>query len=449
MNGARIDSIKDGISKEIEAYEELIEKQKEQLDSEKDLFDFQKSATEKQKNIAQIERKLAALSNDMSMSAMAKKKQLEEELAIAKEEQEELYYNRSVDKQQEVLDKELEAFQKEKDEEITKLEEYLEDVEKVVADSLNVVKENATEIGTTLTEKAEEYNLTVSDAILRPWEDGALAVSDYQETFDTAMSSTMDQLDALKNKWQEVIDKMIEAGNADINIINKENEQYTAATKKEPETVIQPTTTPESTSTPVEEKQIVVGGKINAQGAKIYANSSGGGASKQYYASDPIYTVLQEKNGYLKVRYHKANSGVTGWFKKSDVKAYAKGTTSLAKSGIVNIDELGDELLLRAENGRLTYMEKGSGIIPADLTSNLMGWGKLDPTTMLEQNRPSLNVHPEIHNTEINLSMTYGDILHIDEFNGNNPEDVAKLVAKQFEKHTRDLNNSLRKYTRG
>lgn len=57
----------------------------------------------------------------------------------------------------------------------------------------------------------------------------------------------------------------------------------------------------------------------------IYSNSYGGGAGRQYYADDPIYNILDEKNGYYLVRHHKLSSGYTGWFKKSDVKAYKKG----------------------------------------------------------------------------------------------------------------------------
>lgn len=57
----------------------------------------------------------------------------------------------------------------------------------------------------------------------------------------------------------------------------------------------------------------------------IYSNSYGGGAGRQYYANDPIYNILDEKNGYYLVRHHKLSSGYTGWFKKSDVKAYKKG----------------------------------------------------------------------------------------------------------------------------
>ena len=72
----------------------------------------------------------------------------------------------------------------------------------------------------------------------------------------------------------------------------------------------------------------------------------------------------------------------------------------------------------------------------------------MDPQNMLDQNRPSIGVHPEIHNTEINLNITYGDMVSIGEYNGNNLEGLEKMVAKQFEKHTQQLNSALRKYVR-
>ena len=399
---------------------------------------------EQQKNISDIERKLAALANDNSLSAVAQRKKLEAELAEAQYELQDTYYNRSVEDKQTALDKELEAFQEEKDAEITKLEEYLTNVEQVITDSLNIVQENAETIGQTLTKKTEEYNLTVSDAILNPWKDGSLAVSDYQDTFDTAMSSTMDQLDALKNKWQEIIDKMAAASALNIENINKTNATYAAATKKEPEVVNNPTTTtPTVTQQPVE-KQITVGGQINAGSARIYASYDGTGGGRQYFASDPIYTVLQEKNGYLMVRHHKSSSGVAGWFKKSDVNAYAKGTVSLAKSGIVNIDELGDELLLRAQNGRLTYMEKGSGIVPADLTENLMGWGKLDPSIMLDQNRPAIAPNQSVVNTTMEVNMNIAEVVHIDSVNNDTIPDLTKAVRKEMDSYMLKVNNAIK-----
>lgn len=57
----------------------------------------------------------------------------------------------------------------------------------------------------------------------------------------------------------------------------------------------------------------------------IYATSYGEGGGKQYYANDPIYNVLDERNGYYLTRHHKLGAGWTGWFKKGDVKAYKTG----------------------------------------------------------------------------------------------------------------------------
>ena len=401
---------------------------------------------EQQKNISEIERQLAALANDHSLSATAKRKQLEAELAEAQYELQDTYYNRSVEDKQNALDKELEDFQAEKDAELTKWEEYLTNVEAVVAESLGVVQANATEIGATLAAKAEEYNLTVSDAILSPWQDGALAVSDYQNSFDTAMSSTMDQLEALKNKWQEVIDKMAEVGKTNVDNINKENANYASATKKEPE-VVDKTTSTESTQTQTQEKQIKVGGKIDAKGAKIYS-SIGGKAYGQYYSKDPVYTVLATKGDWIQVRHHKLKSGVTGWFKKGDVKAYAKGTTGVDEDQLAWLDELGPELQLVPDgNGRLAYIQRGTAIIPSDISENLMKLGQLDPSDVLNRSRPSIGAS-HITNNEVNITMEIAEVVHIDHVDNDTIPDLTKAVRKEMDSYMVKLNNAIRSKVR-
>lgn len=444
LNQTRIDAIKDGIEKEIDAYSELIDKKKEELDAEKDLYDFQKSTAEQQKNIADIQRKLAALAGDNSASAIAQRKKLEAELAEAKSDLEESYYDRSVSDRQDALDKELEDFQDEKNAEIEKLEEYLENVEQVVADSLTLVQDNALSIYNALNEKAEEYNLTLSDAIMTPWQDGALAISDYQTTFDTAMSSTWDQLEAIKMKWQEIIDKMAEAAGVEIERQRNENASYQAA-KYTP-----PAQTPSKPSSPAPaEKQIAVGQTVKVKSSATHFSTQSGGLKMASFVPGGTYQVMRVGvNGDKSQILIGKNGQYTGWVWKKDLEGYASGTKKLDKSGIVNIDELGEELVIGAHNGRLTYLEKGSGVIPADLTSNLMKWGELDPQDMLDRNRPTITPSKSIVNTEINISVSYGDILHIEEFNGDDPDEIAKIVAKQFEKNNRDLNNALRRYVR-
>ena len=73
-------------------------------------------------------------------------------------------------------------------------------------------------------------------------------------------------------------------------------------------------------------KKISIGSRVRANSnSLIYSDSSGRGGIPQYYANDPVYTVLDENNGYYLTRYHKLGSGYTGWFRKQDLTAYKTG----------------------------------------------------------------------------------------------------------------------------
>lgn len=66
-------------------------------------------------------------------------------------------------------------------------------------------------------------------------------------------------------------------------------------------------------------------------------------------------------------------------------KKYAKGTRGVKKGQIANVDEKGEELIVRnPDQGRMTYLEKGDGVIPSDQTDNLMEIGK-DPEGWLSR----------------------------------------------------------------
>ena len=73
-------------------------------------------------------------------------------------------------------------------------------------------------------------------------------------------------------------------------------------------------------------KKISIGSRVRANAnSLIYSDSYGGGGARQYYANDPIYTVIDENNGYYLTRYHKLGAGYTGWFRKQDLTAYKTG----------------------------------------------------------------------------------------------------------------------------
>lgn len=454
LNKTRVDAIKNGIEKEIDAYEELIQKKKEALDADKDLYDFEKSVNEQQKNIATIERKLAALATDNSTSAAAQRKKLEEELIEAKGELEDTFYERSIQNQQNALDKELENFQNSKEEEMEGWDEYLENTEQVVSDSLATIQANTDIVYQTLKSMGQEYGLTIAETLTSPWRDGEAAIQSYAEQFGLSMSSTVEELQKLAIEYEKIMKEIEGFGEEVINRVEQNAQSYVSANNSSskdnkpssPSKDTMPSRTP--TEQQEETKSITVGGKINAGSARIYANSDGGGGSKQYFSSDPIYVVLGEQNGYLKVRHHSVSSGVTGWFKKSDVKAYAKGTTGVPSDQIAWLDELGEELVMHADgNGRLAFLSKGTSVIPANLTKNLMKLGELNPQDILDRSRPIISA-PHIVNNEISIDMSFGSVVNVEHVDNDTLPDLAKTVEQQMDKYMKKLNSEIRKYAR-
>lgn len=70
-------------------------------------------------------------------------------------------------------------------------------------------------------------------------------------------------------------------------------------------------------------KTIKVGGKVKAKGNIL--NYDGSSAGKQYFSSDPKYKVLKINGNLVQVRWHKLPSGVTGYFKKSQLTPLRSG----------------------------------------------------------------------------------------------------------------------------
>lgn len=100
----------------------------------------------------------------------------------------------------------------------------------------------------------------------------------------------------------------------------------------------------------------------------------------------------------------------TGW--NSSKKGYAKGTTSIPYTGSHWTHS--GELLVRKDGAYLTPLSKGDGVIPANLTENLMKWGAVDPSAFLMKmgkvptaNNTSNNTY---NNSYESLLTVYGDV---------------------------------------
>jgi hypothetical protein len=437
LNKTRIQAVKDGMQKEIDAYSELIDKKKEELNLQKESHDFSKQVAAQQKNIADIEKRLAVISGDNSASAIAQKKKLQAELAQAKEELEELYYDHSVEKQQDALDKQLEDYQNNKQDEMDALDESLKNEDQIIQDSYATIAANTESLAQNLSDIADKYGITLSDSVTKPWLDGVDAIGTYQGQLDTSMSAFTGQLKLLK---QELIDLQIEAdktANSIINATNSNKDKTESARYTPPTPAQQPSPSP-APATPAPPSN---GSSVTVKSSATHFSRDGGnGTRMQSWVPGSTFTVYQVSGDEVLIG---RNGGYTGWVKLSDIEGYAKGSKAISKDQFAFLDELGEELQLVPDGaGRLSYVKKGTGIIPADLTERLMEWGQLDPSNVLEQSKPTVSA-PHVINNNIELNLQVGEVVHIDHADNSSIPNIAKAVQDQMDNYMKNVNKKL------
>jgi ribosome-binding protein aMBF1 (putative translation factor) len=293
-------------------------------------------------------------------------------------------------------------------------------------------------MGLTVEDLAEKFGLSAESLADKL----GMTYQDLMNPFGASMSATVDALKALEEEYINTLAGIQVESEKAIEEVNNAMDEYQKPSNEQPEQ--------NKTEEPKPQNNITVGGRVNAGSATIYADSYGGGAGKQYYASDPIYTVLRENNGYVLVRHHKLKSGYTGWFKKSDLKAYASGTLGTNKDQLAWIDELGlEELVMHAgPNGRLQYLTKGTSVIPHDITENLMQLGQLDPSEVLKRSTPQIGMAPSVVNNEVNITMEIAEVVHIDHVDHDTLPDLTKVVRKEMDSYLTRVNSAIRSKAR-
>ena len=127
---------------------------------------------------------------------------------------------------------------------------------------------------------------------------------------------------------------------------------------------------------------------------KLHYKASSTTASKNYVKNNPndpnatLKNTKKSTSGKKTTGSKKSTSGkkTTGSKKstsgKKSSKKKASGSLSLPSTGIYNVNELGDELMI-PPTGNYDFLKKGTGIIPADLTKNLMDWGQFNPKNLI------------------------------------------------------------------
>lgn len=373
MKNSIKDMVSDGIDKELDSLQKLIDKRNDALDAAKDLYDYQKKIKESTKDIADLEKQMAAYQGDVSEETKAKIQQIKVDLEEAKSDLEETEYEQYISDQQKMLDDLYNDYE-------TILNQRLDDIDALMADMISEINNNASTIGATIESQADKVGYTLSESMNTIWLSGngsiANVITMYGTKFDTALTTTNTAIGYINTNIQNMIAQLNKIAGTKIKAAGASS----AATEK-------PTPKPSSTPTQQQpQKQITVGGMINAGGARIYADSYGNGGGRQTFGSDPIYTVLQERNGYILTRWHKLSSGYTGWFKKSDVSAYALGAKNIRNNEMAWTQEDGSEMIMRPSDGAiLTPLAKNDSVLTSAASSNIWNMAN-NPSDFIKDN---------------------------------------------------------------
>lgn len=133
--------------------------------------------------------------------------------------------------------------------------------------------------------------------------------------------------------------------------------------------------------------------------------------------------------------------------KKLPVAFHAKGTLGTKRDEWVITDEswIGEEITLAAgKNGQLQYLKKGSAVMPADISANLIEWGKLNPNALSMPTMGGVNI---MSNAIIqpNFEMNFDSLVHVDHCDQGTLKDLERMVDTKINQFGKQMNYAIKK----
>jgi hypothetical protein len=130
--------------------------------------------------------------------------------------------------------------------------------------------------------------------------------------------------------------------------------------------------------------------------------------------AEKIVDKVKETYNNIKEAVSEKTNSAKNWVKDKVDKITGKkatGSRSINKSGTYNVDEKGQELIVRQpEAGRYTYLETGDGVVPADITSKLFDLGGNPDKWFQEQLAKNGGLTANVQNHSQAPSISIGDI---------------------------------------
>lgn len=262
----------------------------------------------------------------------------------------------------------------------------LDNLDQLIIDLIAESNANAGLISDVISSEANNVGYTLSDEMQSIWNGANNVLATYGDQFLSNGTTVAHTLSSINTGIQNMISKLDAIAQQKIEEAKKQQADNIPVKQPTPAPSPAPSPAPAPAPQPEQPKQVTVGGMINAGGARIYGDSEGHGGGRQYFANDPVYVVLQKRNGYVLTRWHGLSSGYTGWFRESDVSALARGKRLIDEDQLAWTQENGAEMIVRPSDGAiLTPLAKNDSVLNAAATQNIWDMAN-DPSAFVRDN---------------------------------------------------------------
>jgi hypothetical protein len=146
-------------------------------------------------------------------------------------------------------------------------------------------------------------------------------------------------------------------------------------------------------------------------------------------------------------------SPVSSWFKKVGfgipAAFHAKGTTGTTRDqwAITDEPQFGDELVLvPGKDGNLSFMRKGTGVVPADMTQKLFELAQIPTSDLMNKNLTA--IVPNITKNDFKNEFNFESLVHVDTVDSDTLPKLEKMVDKKIDDFSKALNYSLKRFAR-
>lgn len=144
---------------------------------------------------------------------------------------------------------------------------------------------------------------------------------------------------------------------------------------------------------------------------------------------------------------------VGSWFRSTGTyipgAMYANGTTGTTHDqwAITDEPQFGDELVLvPGKDGNLSFVRKGTGIIPADMTQKLWELAQIPTSDLMNKNLTA--IVPNITKNDFKNEFNFDSLVHVDHCDQGTLKELEKMVDNKINDFNKSLNYSLKKFAR-